>query len=305
LPRSAHICPNATWTLNGVIVAGGGWGTTNDKLAYPSGLDVDDEQTVYVADSSNHRVMAWKKGATTGEIFAGHGHGANGYLSPADLIIDRKTDNLIICDAGNRRVVRQSRLNHTNGQTIISNIDCSGLALDDKGALYVSDTKELVVRRYYPGQSLGEVVAGGNGQGDRLDQLNQPMFIFVDRDYSVYVADTYNHRIMKWMKGAKEGIVVAGGPGSTDDPAQLSNPRGVIVDQLGTMYAASYWNSGIKRWKEGANHGDVIIHHNGQAISNPLTGPNGITFDHRGNLYVADGWMCTVWRFDIDKSLCS
>ncbi|CAF2997985.1 unnamed protein product, partial [Rotaria sp. Silwood2] len=281
LPRAAHICSNATWTSNGVIVAGGGWGITNDKLAYPCGLDVDDEQTVYVTDLHNHRVMVWKKGATTGEV-------VGFFSSPTDVIIDRKTDNLIICESRNRRVVRQSRLNNINRQTIISNVDCFGLALDDKGALYVSDTNQSAVRRYYPEQSLGEVVAGGNGQGNRLDQLNTPFFIFVDRDYSVYVADVQNHRIMKWMKDAKEGTVVAGGPGSENDPVRLSNPRGVIIDQLGNMYVASHWNSAIKRWKKEATRADIIIHQNGEAVSNPLTGPHGIAFDRRGNLFVAD-----------------
>ncbi|CAF1071313.1 unnamed protein product [Rotaria sp. Silwood1] len=306
LPRAAYICPNATWISNGAIVAGGSWGTANNKLAYPSGLDVDDEQTVYVTDPFNHRIMAWKYGATTGEIIAGHGYGANGLLStPTDVIIDRKTDDLIICDAGNRRVIRQSRLNSTNGQTIISNVHCMCLALDDKGALYVSDANQSIVRRWSPGQPLGTVVAGGGGQGDRLDQFNFPNFIFVDRNYSVYVADGYNNRIMKWEKGAKEGIVVAGGRGSEDDPAQLANPRGIIVDQLGTIYVGSYHNSGIKRWKKGATHGDVLIGANGQDVQSiPLQGPHGIAFDRQGNLYVADMWGCQVLRYDIDKSLC-
>jgi hypothetical protein len=40
---------------------------------------------------------------------------------------------------GNRRVMRCSRQNKTNGQIIISNIDCSCLAIDRHENLYVSD----------------------------------------------------------------------------------------------------------------------------------------------------------------------
>jgi hypothetical protein len=53
-------------------------------------------------------------------------------------------------------------------------------------------------------------VAGGNGEGNNLNQFNHPSYIFVDEDHSVYVSDLMNHRVMKWMEGAEEGIVVAG-----------------------------------------------------------------------------------------------
>ena len=69
------------------------------------------------------------------------------------------------------------------------------------------------MRRYRRGECQGTVVAGGNGKGNRLDQLSNPANVFVDRDHSVYVSDWGNHRVMKWMEGRKEGIVVAGGQG--------------------------------------------------------------------------------------------
>ncbi|CAF4909054.1 unnamed protein product, partial [Rotaria magnacalcarata] len=77
---------------------------------------------------------------------------------------------------------------------------------------------------------------GGNGQGNRLDQLNSPTYAFVDRDHSVYVTDHNNHRVMKWMQGAKQGIVVAGGQGEGNSLAQLSNPYGIFVDQSDSIY---------------------------------------------------------------------
>ena len=74
--------------------------------------------------------------------------------------------------------------------------------------LYVSDWMKDEVRRWKIGDKEGTIVAGGNGKGNNLNQLNVPTYIFVDQDYSVYVSDWFsNHRVMKWMKGAKEGIV--------------------------------------------------------------------------------------------------
>ncbi|CAF5109912.1 unnamed protein product, partial [Rotaria sp. Silwood1] len=39
--------------------------------ANPWGLYVDDNQTIYVADHSNHRIVEWKQGATNGQVVAG------------------------------------------------------------------------------------------------------------------------------------------------------------------------------------------------------------------------------------------
>ncbi|CAF5188451.1 unnamed protein product, partial [Rotaria sp. Silwood1] len=106
--------------------------------------------------------------------------------------------------------------------------------MDENGSLYVVDDGKHEVRRYRREESEGTVVAGGNGNGNRLDQLYEPRYVFVDRDQSVYVSERGNHRVMKWMKGAKQGIVVAGGQGQGNGLTQLSNPRGVVVGQLGT-----------------------------------------------------------------------
>jgi hypothetical protein len=93
--------------------------------------------------------------------------------------------------------------------------------MDKDGYLYVSNGNKHEVRRWKIGDKNGTVVAGGNGQGPRLDQLNDPGYIFVDENHSVYVSDWGNHRVMKWPKGAREGIVVAGGQGGGSDLTQL------------------------------------------------------------------------------------
>ena len=40
----------------------------------------------------------------------------------------------------------------------------------------------------------GTVVAGGNGQGNGLNQLDRPSFLFVDDEQSIYISDIYNER---------------------------------------------------------------------------------------------------------------
>ncbi|CAF1330935.1 unnamed protein product [Rotaria sp. Silwood1] len=277
-PFSTNIHPNARWQQNGITVAGGNrQGNGINQLSNPWGLYVDDDQTIYVADQSNHRIVEWKRGATSGQVVAGgngQGSGDHQLDDPYDVIIDKERDSLIICDTSNGRVVRWPRRNGTSGETIISNISCWGLTMDENGSLYITDYGEAEVRRYRRGESQGTVVAGGNGRGNRLDQLSFPRYVFVDRDHSVYVSDRINHRVMKWMEGAKQGIVVAGGQGEGNDLTQLSSPLGVVVDQLGTVYVADAGNNQIMRWHKGATQGSVIVGGNGKGEqSNQLNGP--------------------------------
>ncbi len=71
-----------------------------------------------------------------------------------DVIIDHETNTLIIADHENRRVMRWSRQNQSNGGTIISDIDCSRLTMDKNGSLYVSDRVKNEVRRWKRGEKL-------------------------------------------------------------------------------------------------------------------------------------------------------
>jgi sugar lactone lactonase YvrE len=288
------------------MAGGNGYGNGINQLSLPMGLYVDDDQTVYVADQSNHRIVKWKSGATSGQVFPGgngNGSGAHQLSSPADVLVDKERDTLIICDNLNSRVVRWPRQNGTSGETIISNISCLGLTMDESGSLYVTDVVKHEVRRYRRGESEGTVVAGGNRTGNGLDQLHSPGYVFVDRDHSVYVSDTGNHRVMKWVEGAKQGIVVAGGQGDGNDSTQLSYPSGVVADQLGTVYVGNWGNHRIMRWVKGATQGNVIVDGNGKGgQSNQLYNPTGLSFDRHGNLYVSDWGKARVQKFNIETT---
>ncbi|CAF1507437.1 unnamed protein product [Rotaria sp. Silwood1] len=304
---SIDIRPNARWQQNGITVAGeNGVGKGINQLSNPLGLYVDEDQTIYVADQYNDRIMEWKWGATSGQVVAGgngQGSGAHQLNNPYDVIVDKERDCLIISDTLNRRVVRWPRRNGTSGETIISNIYCVGLTIDENGSLYVVDAGKNEVRRYRRGESQGTVVAGGNGSGNRLDQLSFPQYVFVDRDHSVYVSEWDNHRVMKWVEGAKQGIVVAGGQGKGNGLTQLSSPYGVVVNQMGIVYVADEWNNRIMRWPNEAIQGSVIVGGNGAGRqSNQLNYPIGLSFDRHGNLYVVDNRNHRVQKFNIESN---
>ncbi|CAF5033599.1 unnamed protein product, partial [Rotaria socialis] len=121
-----------------------------------------------------------------GQVVAGgngKGNGLHQLSGPTDVLIDKETDSLIICDAENLRVVRWSRSSDTTqGEILIDNTDCYGLAMDEQRYLYVSGPVKQEVRRYKLGENIGTLVAGGNGEGNGLNQLHYPTYLFVDRD---------------------------------------------------------------------------------------------------------------------------
>ena len=291
----------------GTTVAGGNSaGPGINQLHYPQSLYVDDDENVYVADFSNHRIMQWEKDAKVGQVVAGgQGEGdRNDQLNnPTSVILDKKTNCLIICDSKNKRVVRWARESGTSGETIISNIACWGVALDNDGYLYVSDIGKHEVRRWKIGETTdGTLVAGGNGKGNRFNQLNCPYYIFVDQDQSVYVSDYSNHRVMKWMKGAREGIVVAGNRGSGNALNRLAYPRGILVDQLETVYVADQYNYRVVRWLKGAIAGSVVVGGNGiGSQADQQSNPWNLSFDRQNNLYVADNGNHRIQKFPIES----
>ncbi|CAF3372743.1 unnamed protein product [Rotaria socialis] len=303
-----NIPANATWSQNGVTIAGGnGYGDATNQLKQPLGLFVDDDdQVLVIADYENHRIMQWKNGDTmNGQVVAGGkgiGKGLHQLFWPTDVVIDKETDSLIICDRENRRVVRWSRRSGTTqGEILVNNIDCFGLAMDEQRYLYISDSGKHEVRRYQLGEKNGVLVAGGNGKGSGLNQLNVPTFLFVDRQQNVYVSDNNNHRVMKWNKDAKEGTVVAEGQGKGNSLTQLYYPEGIFVDTLGTLYVADSYYSRVMRWTEGARQGTVIVGGNGEGEgANQFNYLCSLSFDRHGNLYVADWNNHRVQRFSIE-----
>ncbi|CAF1180427.1 unnamed protein product [Adineta steineri] len=144
----------------GVVVAGGNkQGYQLNQLNYPTFIFVDEEQTVYVSDCDNHRVMKWRKGAKEGTIVAGgNGHGEN---------------------------LNQLSTPH-------------GVITDDLGQIYVADRENHRIMRWCEGKEEGEIVVGGNGQGNQSRQMNFPTGLSFDEEGNLYVADCLNRLIVKF-----------------------------------------------------------------------------------------------------------
>ncbi|MCI8304140.1 MAG: hypothetical protein HFF52_05870 [Lawsonibacter sp.] len=120
----------------------------------------------------------------------------------------------------------------------------TGLAADDAGSLYVSDTFLGVVKKITP---AGQVSTWASG-------LTEPMGLCW-ADGSLYIAECGGNRILK-VGGDKKVTVAAGSgtEGEADGPAaqaSFSGPKGVAVAADGTIYVADTDNGTVRRVRDG------------------------------------------------------
>ncbi|UJR32715.1 hypothetical protein I4U23_020174 [Adineta vaga] len=303
---------NAKWQSTARTIAGGdqynsGPDSTLDKLHCPRGLSFTPKQAILIADTLNHRIIKYRQDEIVGQKIVGENipdHKNKTLCSPTNMIFHEQSRSYIICDYQNRRVLQWFRRKGAHLEVLWKNIACFGIAADHEGFIYISDTENHEVRRYSDPTKRGVRVAGGDGKGNSLHQLNHPTYIYVDLDKTVYVSDSWNNRVMKWKNRARSGVIVAGGNGYGNDRTQLDCPAGLVIDQWGSVYVADHWNHRVMRWRNGATEGDIIINNKHLARNDPdqLNGPEGLAFDEDGHLYVADCYNHRIQQFEIEAN---
>ena len=127
------------------VAGGNGRGSALNQLYWAYGLDIDHlNERIVIADRGNQRIVEWRIGASTGTVIAGGGGKGNPLSYPTDVLIDNETNSLFICDRGNRRVLQWSRLpGTTQGEVIVDNVLCEGLAIDHQRYLYVLTPRKM------------------------------------------------------------------------------------------------------------------------------------------------------------------
>ncbi|CAF3586403.1 unnamed protein product [Rotaria sp. Silwood1] len=88
--------------------------------------------------------------------------------------------------------------------------DCYRFYVDKKKNIYVTETENHRVVKYYAPVYSNYTIAAGNGiQGSDRSQLNLPFSIYLDEANSdLFVVDQKNRRIQKWSSDAKEGETI-------------------------------------------------------------------------------------------------
>ncbi len=313
---------------------------TETEISLVDGITMDEEGNVYIA-MREHNIISridtkgmMTRYAGSGESgFSGDGGPAikANFKTPAGLAFDPK-GNLYIADRENHRVrkidtsgnistfagIGEAGFSGDNGPAVKARLNLpSGVAIDKKGNLYISDRsndrirvvdKKGVIRTY-----AGSGVAGFQGDaGPALKaQLDKPFGIALDEAENLYIADRNNNRV---RKVSPEGIIttVAGDGGfffmGDNGPAyraSVAAPTGVAVDKKGNLYIADRNNNRIRvvdklgmiRTVAGTGQQD----YNGESETARETNlylPFGLTVDLNGNLLVIDRSHYRIRRID-------
>jgi len=264
--------------------AGDGGAATAAQLARPEALEVDGAGNLFIADTGNNEIR--RVDAVTGIISAVASSGKRGYKGdggaataaelsePAGLALDGE-DNIFIADGGNNAIRRVDKATQTistvagNGSRgytgdggAARSAEFSapvGVAVDETGNLFISDTGNDVVREVsWPDQVVSTVTALGPpsnlGVGDAAAQLSSPMGIAVDAAGDLYISDSGNHVIRKVDAQTRFISTIAGngdlgykGDGSSAANAELSGPDGLAKDGAGNLYIADTANDAIRK----------------------------------------------------------
>jgi len=190
------------------------------KFNMPSGITIDENGILYVADTLNNAIRTIDK---------------EGNVST--LILKSKID----------------------GAQVHSLNEPSDLCFDSEGILYILDAGNQLVKKVTEGYveivAGLEMESGNDGyvEDDYIDgNVNEAKFSFpksiVVHDGNIYVADTWNHTI-RVIKKDQQVVTIAGNgePGYESDirGSSLNGPSGLMVYD-GKLFVSDRWNDEIK-----------------------------------------------------------
>ena len=123
-----------------------------------------------------------------------------------------------------------------------SQLNCPfGLDIDDDNqCIIIADCCNHPIVDWKMGEKNGKVIAGGQGRGNPLDQLNCPTDILIHKEKnSLLISDRGNRRVLRWSRRqwTTQGEVIF----------DNINCRGLTIDHQRYIYISVFGKDEIRR----------------------------------------------------------
>lgn len=146
----------------------------------------------------------------------------------------------------------------------------SAIRVTPNSTMFILDRSNHRILKWQDGDTLGYIVAGGNGNGGGFNQIGTSYGIDVDDQFNVYISEQTNHRVTKWFNGNTTistlvfisfhiGLSlflcifkVAGGNGAGNTAEKLNSPWGIYVNANGSIFVVDRGNHRVQKWDAGA-----------------------------------------------------
>lgn len=237
----------------------------------PSGLALDREGNLYVADTANNRVRkidpAGRVTTLAGDGTAGWRDGAGAkaqFNGPVGVAVD-EAGNVYVADTYNDRVrqitpdgeVRTlaggGEPGYRDGPAVEALFDTPcGVAVGAGGTVFVADTGNHRVRRISPdGQVTTLSIKLADGAEGTPDVPESPLGIALTHDDFLYVTEKDRGRVLQVAPDGTARVVAGAGgggfAGGVGVEARFNQPAGVAVDRRGVLYVADGANYVIRK----------------------------------------------------------
>jgi DNA-binding beta-propeller fold protein YncE len=239
------------------------------KFNTPSGIAIDADDNLIIADTSNHRIRKLdKKGQVTtiaGSGVAGYRDGAPGeamFDAPVGVAVDEQ-GNLFVADTYNDRIRKISKdgqvstiagsgaAGYKDGLASEAMFDTPcGIAVDKQGTLFIADTGNDVIRAI---TQRGEVttIAGSDASEPHPEtRLHEPAGLALTHDGFLFVSNQNNGRIQVITPQGEIKAFAGGSTGFADgmgEEARFNGASGVAVDRQGNLYVTDSSNYLIRK----------------------------------------------------------
>jgi sugar lactone lactonase YvrE len=270
----------------------------------PSGIDVDPQGNLYIADTADDQVAAYNAAGTQLWRIGKRGSKANGnFLNPRDAAY--ANGHLYVADTGNNRlqVLGAStgawQLTFAHHFAALMGV---GVGVDGSGnpIVLAADSTQNQILTFSPtGTLLQTIGTPGSGNG----QLNQARDATTDTQGNIYVADFKNERVEVFTPTGS--FVRTWGThcpftGSCTAAGQFKDPYGIERDAAGNIYVSDNY-----RIQEFTNTGTFISQFGQACPQGGCTGDElfqlrrvAVGAGSSPNVYAADLWGYKVVEYD-------